>query len=77
MVLSHLRKITRRKKKGMKDFIRGIIEENQAVLRTAGGKYVDRYDVYGMIVKRFLCEGDTKKRNFHIYYSDGKAYSKK
>ena len=77
MVLSHLRKITRRKKKGMKDFIRGIIEENQGGFVNSRGKYVDRYDVYGMIVKRFLCEGDTKKRNFHIYYSDGKAYSKK
>ena len=70
-------KITRRKKKGMKDFIRGIIEENQGGFENSRGKYVDRYDVYGMIVKRFLCEGDTKKRNFHIYYSDGKAYSKK
>ena len=66
-------KITRRKKKGMKDFIRGIIEENQGGFENSRGKYVDRYDVYGMIVKRFLCEGETKKRNFHIYYSDGKA----
>ena len=63
--------------KGMKDFIRGIIEENQGGFENSRGKYVDRYDVYGMIVKRFLCEGDTKKRNFHIYYSDGKAYSEK
>ena len=61
----------------MKDFIRGIIEENQGGFENSRGKYVDRYDVYGMIVKRFLCEGDTKKRNFHIYYSDGKAYSEK
>ena len=65
------------KKKGMKDFIRGIIEDIQGGFENSRGKYVDRYDVYGMIVKRFLCEGDTKKRNFHIYYSDGKAYSKK
>ena len=28
-------------------------------------------------MKRFLCEGEKKKRNFHIYYSDGKAYSEK
>lgn len=63
--------------KGMKDFIRGIIEENQGGFENSRGKYVDRYDVYGTTVKRFLCEGDTKKRNFHIYYSDGKAYSKK
>ena len=56
--------------KGMKDFIRGIIEENQGGFENSRGKYVDRYDVYGMIVKRFLCEGDTKKRNFHIHYSD-------
>lgn len=63
--------------KGMKDFIRGIIEENQGSFENSRGKYVDRYDVYGTTVKRFLCEGDTKKRNFHIYYSDGKAYSEK
>ena len=63
--------------KGMKDFIRGIIEENQGGFENSWGKYVDRYDVYGTTVKRFLCEGDTKKRNFHIYYSDGKAYSEK
>ena len=63
--------------KGMKDFISGIIEENQGGFENSRGKYVDRYDVYGTTVKRFLCEGDTKKRNFHIYYSDGKAYSEK
>lgn len=63
--------------KGMKDFIRDIIEENQGDFENSHGRYIDRYDVYGMTVKRFLCEGDTKKRNFHIYYSDGKAYSEK
>lgn len=63
--------------KGMKDFIRDIIEENQGDFENSRGRYVDRYDVYGTTVKRFLCEGDTKKRNFHIYYSDGKAYSEK
>lgn len=63
--------------KGMKDFIRGIIEENQEDFENSRGRYIDRYDVYGTTVKRFLCKGDTKKRNFHIYYSDGKAYSEK
>ena len=63
--------------KGMKDFIRGIIEENQGDFENSRGRYIDRYDVYGTTLKRFLCEGDTKKRNFHIYYSDGKAYSEK
>ena len=63
--------------KGMKEFIREIIEENQGGFENSRGKYVDRYDVYGTTVKRSLCEGDTKKRNFHIYYSDGKAYSEK
>ena len=63
--------------KGMKGFIRGIIEENQGDFENSRGRYIDRYDVYGTTVKRFLCEGDTKKRNFHIYYSDGKAYSEK
>ena len=63
--------------KGMKDFICGIIEENQGDFENSRGRYIDRYDVYGTTVKRFLCEGDTKKRNFHIYYSDGKAYSEK
>ena len=60
----------------MKDFIRGIIEENQGGFENSRGKYVDRYDVYGMIVKRFYARRH-EKRNFHIYYSDGKAYSKK
>lgn len=63
--------------KGMKDFIRDIIEENQGDFENSHGRYIDRYDVYGTTVKRFLCEGDTKKRNFHIYYSDGKVYSEK
>ena len=63
--------------KGMNDFIRDIIEENQGDFENSRGRYIDRYDVYGTTVKRFLCEGDTKKRNFHIYYSDGKAYSEK
>ena len=63
--------------KGMKDFIRGIIEENRGDFENSRERYIDRYDVYGTTVKRFLCEGDTKKRNFHIYYSDGKAYSEK
>ena len=63
--------------KGMKDFICGIIEEKQGDFENSRGRYIDRYDVYGTTVKRFLCEGDTKKRNFHIYYSDGKAYSEK
>lgn len=63
--------------KGMKDFIRDIIEEKQGDFENSRGRYIDRYDVYGTTVKRFLCEGDTKKRNFHIYYSDGKAYSEK
>ena len=63
--------------KGMKDFICGIIEENQGDFENSRGRYIDRYDVYGTTEKRFLCEGDTKKRNFHIYYSDGKAYSEK
>ena len=63
--------------KGMKDFIRDVIEENQGDFENSRGRYIDRYDVYGTTVKRFLCEGDTKKRNFHIYYSDGKAYSEK
>ena len=63
--------------KGMKDFIRDIIVENQGDFENSRGRYIDRYDVYGTTLKRFLCEGDTKKRNFHIYYSDGKAYSEK
>ena len=63
--------------KGMKDFSRDTIEENQGDFENSRGRYIDRYDVYGTTVKRFLCEGDTKKRNFHIYYSDGKAYSEK
>ena len=40
-------------------------------------RYIDRYDVYGTTVKRFFMRGRHEKRNFHIYYSDGKAYSEK
>ena len=63
--------------KGMKDFIREIVIENQGSLENSRGKYIDRYDLYGTTVRRLLYEGDTKKRNIHIYYSDGKAYGEK
>ena len=48
----------------MKDFIRGIIEENQGGFENSRGKYVDRYDVYGMIVKRFYARETRKKGTF-------------
>ena len=63
--------------KGMKDFIREIVIENQGSFENSRGKYIDRYDLYGTTVRRLLYEGDTKKRNIHIYYSDGKAYGEK
>ena len=50
--------------KGMKDFIRDIIEKNQGDFENSRGRYIDRYDVYGTTLKRFLCEGDTKKGTF-------------
>ena len=49
--------------KGMKDFIREIVIENQGSLENSRGKYIDRYDLYGTTVRRLLYEGDTKKRN--------------
>lgn len=63
--------------KGMKDFIREIVIENQGSFENSRGKYIDRYDLYGTTVKSLLYEGDAKKRNIHIYYSDGKAYGEK
>lgn len=63
--------------KGMKDFIREIVIENQGSFENSRGKYIDRYDLYGTTVRRLLYEGDAKKRNIHIYYSDGKAYGEK
>lgn len=63
--------------KGMKDFIREIVIENQGSFENSRGKYIDRYDLYGTTVKSLLHEGDAKKRNIHIYYSDGKAYGEK
>lgn len=50
--------------KGMKDFIRGIIEENQGGFENSRGKYVDRYDVYGTTVKRFYARETRKKGTF-------------
>lgn len=63
--------------KGMKEFISSIIVENHGSFENSRVKYIDRYDVYGTTVKRFLYEGDQKKRNIHIYFSDSKAYSEK
>lgn len=63
--------------KGMKDFIREIVIENQGSFENSRGKYIDRYELYGTTVKSLLYEGDAKKRNIHIYYSDGKAYGEK
>lgn len=63
--------------KGMKEFISSAIMENQGCFENSRAKYIDRYDVYGTTVKRFLYEGDQKKRNIHIYFSDGRAYSEK
>lgn len=63
--------------KGMKDFIREIVIENQGSFENSRGKYIDCYDLYGTTVKSLLYEGDAKKRNIHIYYSDGKAYGEK
>lgn len=63
--------------KGMKAFIHEIVIENQGSFENSRGKYIDRYDLYGTTVKRLLYEGDAKKRNIHIYYSDGKAYGEK
>ena len=62
---------------GMKDFIREIVIENQGSFENSRGKYIDRYDLYGTTVRHLLYEGDAKKRNIHIYYSDGKAYGEK
>ena len=52
--------------KGMKDFIRETVIENQGSFENSRGKYIDRYDLYGTTVRRLLYEGDTKKRNIHI-----------
>ena len=63
--------------KGMKEFISDIILENQGKFENSRAKYNDRYDVYGTTIKQYLYEGDQKKRNIHIYYSDGRAYGEK
>lgn len=63
--------------KGMKAFIHEIVIENQGSFENSRGKYIDRYDLYGTTVRRLLYEGDAKKRNIHIYYSNGKAYGEK
>lgn len=63
--------------KGMKEFISDIILENHGKFENSRAKYNDRYDVYGTTIKQYLYEGDQKKRNIHIYYSDGRAYGEK
>ena len=40
-------------------------------------QYIDRYDVYGTTLKKPLYEGDDRKRNIHLYYSDVKALKQK
>ena len=62
--------------KGMKEFISDIILENHGKFENSRAKYNDRYDVYGTTIKQYLYEGDQKKRNIHIYYSDGRAMGK-
>ena len=47
--------------KGMKDFIRDIIEKNQGDFENSRGRYIDRYDVYGTTLKRFYAKETRKK----------------
>lgn len=63
--------------KGMKDFIRGVILDNQGKFESSRARYIDQYDVYGMTVVQSLFEGDTKDRYIHLFYSDGRAYGEK
>ena len=63
--------------KGMKDFIRGIILENQGTFENRRSRYIEKFDVYGMMTESVLFEGDEKKRYIHIYFSDGRAYGQK
>lgn len=63
--------------KGMKEFIRGIVLENQGKFEGKRIHYIDRYDVYGTSVERMLFEGDEKKKHIHLYYSDSRAYGEK
>ncbi len=63
--------------KGMKSFIRGVILETIGGFENRRAKYIDRYDVYGTTLKKPLYEGDDRKRNIHLYYSDVKALKQK
>ena len=63
--------------KGMKDFIRETVLENQGKFETSRAKYIEKFDVYGTMVKKRLFETEEKDRYVHIYYSDGRAYGEK
>ena len=63
--------------KGMKDFIQDTILENQGKFESSRAKYIDKYDVYGAMVKKQLFESEDKERYIHIYYSDARAYGEK
>ena len=47
--------------KGDEELIREIVIENQSSFENSRGKYIDRYDLYGITVRRLLYEGDAKK----------------
>lgn len=63
--------------KGMKPFIKDIIQKNYGTFETSRIKYIEQYDVYGTTIKKPLFEGDEEQRYIHIYYSDGRACAQK
>ena len=63
--------------KGMKGFIRSIVLENHGTFENRRSRYIEKFDVYGMMTERALFEGDENKRYIHIYFSDRCAYGQK
>lgn len=63
--------------KGKKDFIRDTVLENHGKFETSRAKYIEKFDVYGTMVKKRMFKEDTCERYIHVYYSDGRAFGEK
>jgi transposase len=63
--------------KGMKRLVRDIVLSEMGTFENSRRHYNDRYDRYGITLRRALFPGDEQEAYFHLYYSDGKAYGEK
>jgi hypothetical protein len=55
--------------KGMKRFVKDLIDEKAGTFETIRANSIRQYKTYGTTVERKLFPSDAKKRYFHLYYS--------